>query len=111
MLASMREWPTGRYVTLSAYESQSRHFTEEIERKNKLISKLDDSLERLTPDRPKGGGEEGYVAADRDPDAQLWITDQETGKSYLREEGKLLDLTAKVYDLVKSGKDAWTRLA
>lgn len=43
------------------------------------------------------------------PQAELWLTDHETGKDHLIEWGDLLMLTQKVYDLVSKGKDAWTK--
>lgn len=50
------------------------------------------------------------VSATPRTDAQLWITDYETGKDYLVKEGLLLDLHYEAWDMVKAGKDAWTRM-
>ena len=48
-------------------------------------------------------------ASDGNPDASLWCTDHETGKDYFIKTGKLLALHAEAMDMVKAGKDAWTK--
>lgn len=49
------------------------------------------------------------MTSSENPSVQLWFTDHETGKDHFIESGPILEMTQKAYELVKRGKDAWTK--
>jgi hypothetical protein len=48
---------------------------------------------------------------DENPDADLFVTEHETGKDHYLRSGPLLELHVEAMEMIECGKDAWTRLA